>query len=95
VNQAMSTLSAQSISRIEAFKIELFSFDALAFDIELTDGSKLTFCEEDQEWNSIRELVETLPLLDSGWWIKVAFPAFEERRRLIYSKNDDDSFGCG
>ncbi len=85
----MQAITPRSIARIEAFKVDLFCFDAIAFDIELIDGWRFSFCEQDEEWNSIAGLVETLPLLDSDWWVKVAFPAFDEKRIVIYDRSDN------
>jgi hypothetical protein len=83
----MARITSDTITRIEAYKLDLFSYDAIAFDIELSDGSIVSCCEEDKEWTSIKKAVESLPLTDSGWWDKVAFPAFCDNRLVIYDKN--------
>jgi hypothetical protein len=84
----MPRITSDNVCRIEAYKLDLFSYDAIAFDIELSDGSIVSCCEEDNEWKSIKKVVESLPLADTGWWAKVAFPAFRDNRIVIYEKNE-------
>jgi hypothetical protein len=82
----MTFIQTEAIRRIEVYKLDFWCYDSIAFDIHLTDGSVVPCCEEDDNWESIEALVQSLPLLASDWRAKVTFSAFEERRMVIYER---------
>ena len=65
------------VNQINAFKRDLFSIDLICFEFYLEKG---TVVEVDEEMENFDRLVEVLPVrfegFDTGWWDKVAKPAF-------------------
>lgn len=77
-------MDLSQVTRIEAYKTDLFIVDSICFDLHFADGSVVSKCEEDDEWRKLLARVERLPGFDKQWFGKVAFPAFKECRTVIY-----------
>ena len=81
----------ESIIKIEAYKVDLFSYDSIAFDLTFKDRSTISFCEEDPEWPEIEMFVKSNPSVPSDWWSKVAFPPFAENRVVLFQRVNQSS----
>jgi len=79
------TIQLAQISRIEAYKDDLFSYDEILWHIYFKDGTATTISEQDSDWDVITASISSLPGFVTDWWETVAHPAFKENRTVIYS----------
>ena len=78
------------IERVEVFKRDLFSVDLICVQFTCYHGEEIEIDEEDGHWERvIGMLPECLPgCLDwRTWFSKVAFPAFETNRRVVFERS--------
>lgn len=76
----------EKISKITAYKIDLFTIDQIRFDIQHANQT-VTATEYFQGWEDFLEkLYENLPEIDREWFQKVAHPTFETNETEIYSR---------
>ena len=79
------TIAWSDVTEIFAFKIDLFSYDAIRLGFAASEDD--TFYEVDESWPGYEALVSGIKRrfkVDEGWWKKVAFPAFEECRTTLW-----------
>ena len=89
INQSlMFTLDWKDISKVIAYKDDLFSYDEICVGFVLQGSDEYQWTGEDMV--GYKELIDYLPSVFPGirtdWWEKVAFPAFERNQLVIWKK---------
>ena len=73
------------IVRIDAYKVDLLTFDEIRFDISLND-TIISISEEHPNFNYIDNVFsQNMVGYESNWRKKVTFPAFAENRLTVYN----------
>jgi len=76
-----------SVSRIIAYKIDLFVVDEICIDVVVDTGKR---CELDESMDGFSDFVENMERsligIEKEWWHKVAFPAFETCEIVVYDR---------
>lgn len=74
------------IVKIEAFKIDLLTFDEIVMEFETTER-QMTITESTNGWNDfITHLPKVFPSINPEWWPEVVQPSFAESRTIVYEK---------
>jgi hypothetical protein len=81
-------LAWTSVKEVFAFKLDLFTYDAMRLGFRVSDDG--TYCQVDEDDAGFSELwaeVERrFDILDKEWWTKVAFPAFATNRTTLWGE---------
>ncbi len=83
-------LSWQEISRVVAYKRDLFAYDRLCLFVARADGSGVELSEEMDGWKAFCEaLPEVLPgcKASADWFMPVTFPAFATNKTELYVRS--------
>jgi hypothetical protein len=88
--QGHASLSWGQVTRIEAFKRDLYAVDLICLALETQDSDTLVIHEEMPGWQALLDaLPGYLPGFppEGAWLAKVAIPAFETNLTTLFTKN--------
>ena len=78
-----------SVESISVFKRDLFTYDLICAALDFRDSEAVEFDEDDPLWRDFVSLLSDNlegAMSPDSWFSEVAFPAFEERETVIYSR---------
>lgn len=74
------------VKQIAAFKRDLCTFDTILLEFHTADDERWLV---DEDWPGYRDVIaemeRRLGVKEEDWWHEVAVPAFETRRKVVWS----------
>jgi hypothetical protein len=78
------SLDLKSLTKIVAYKRDLFTVDQVCFALQAPDGHWRTVTEDDPVWQALLERLERLDGFDLDWREKIIQPPFAENETVVF-----------